>query len=324
MGLPVNPLCPLCKSEKSVQTGQAGSVILYVCRDCSLVFKTTEELDRDCVQELQDGVYTDLRLRTEVQMLYKMAQDRLRDLKKHKSGGKLLEVGCATGEFIELASKQGFVSTGIDASALYADCAKSKGLNVYNGRVEDVLGQDETFDAIVLFHLIEHILDPVAFLETIKTHLKDDGVLFVVCPNLESRSRKVFGFWHGNFQQPDHLTFFSEKTLIAVTQRAGFLVESTFSREYPHSFFTSLRGYLTIRIGTWRKSWKKPESCVENEAPKLRQTSENKKSLYKYLYKQVPYWLGTCLSPLLNPLSKGMEKNMDGHELCLIAKKSHN
>jgi 2-polyprenyl-3-methyl-5-hydroxy-6-metoxy-1,4-benzoquinol methylase len=311
--------CPNCESDAPKLLAEKGRATLFQCRQCSLVFKPQIALDEDRVQEIQDGVYHDLRLRTEVKTVYKMAQDRLDLLKKHQPVGSLLEVGCATGEFIELADRQGFDVLGVDASNLYADYARSKGLNIRNGRTDQVLEKDETFDAIAMFHLLEHIPAPTPFLISIGEHLKPGGTMIVVCPNLDASTRRPFGFWHPNFQQPDHLLFFSEKTLTDLFERSGFKVIATASYEYPHSVFSSLRGYLALRIGHWRKNraGALPQKPKPNGAPP-QQKEPAGRSLYKTLYAKLPYLLGTLFYPLLRPYGWWLEKRMKGHELVVL------
>ena len=314
----MNSNCPICESTDTRLLAARGRVELHRCRSCGLVFKPLDGKDQDDVQQIQDGVYKDLRLRTEVRVVYGMARDRLDVIRQHKSGGRLLEIGCATGEFLELAEKAGFEAVGIDASMLYADFAKQKGLNVRHGRTEQCLKQGETFDVIAMFHLIEHIPEPKTFLEQIKAHLKDDGLLFVVCPNLDSTTRKPFGYWHSNFQQPDHLMFFTKDTLTDLLRRAGFSAVSVYSKEYPHAFFTSLRGFLAIVFGQRRQKKKLAEGT--KAAPSEESVSAFK-AVVKALYRRLPYLLGILFYPLTKPYGLLVERRLNGHELCVLARK---
>lgn len=313
--------CPTCNSDDSVQHGLALDVVLLQCSECGLVYKLIEKADKESVQGLQDGVYKDLRLRTEVRVQYKMAADRLAAIKKHSGGKRILEIGCATGEFLETAGKAGYDALGVDASKLYADFAKSKGLNVRNGLLDEVVKPEEAFDVISMFHLLEHIPQPGAFLEQVKERLAPGGIIFAVCPNIDSTTRRPFGLWHGNYQQPDHLLFFSNKTLSDLLERSGFEIVESFSREYPHSFFTSLRGYLAIRTSSWRKRKKriKSENAPAAESKKGGHPPASKSAL-KYLYKMLPFWLSWILYPVAKPYSMFIQGRGKGHELCVVAK----
>ena len=325
----MDSVCPNCDSPVGNKFAEAGSVLLLKCPVCGLVFKPISYLNTQDVQELQDSVYNDVRLRTEVEMLYKMAGHRLEVIRQFKKKGHLLEIGCATGEFLEKAQKSGFETLGVDASKVFFDYAKSRGLNVRNGFTEDVLKKGETFDVIVMFHLIEHILDPKKFLRDLKNRLADDGILFIVCPNINSITRKPFGYWSSVFQQPDHLIFFSDKTLMEVCEKAGYKIVSIFTKEYPHAFFSSLRGYIFLLFGPMKKRMqnyitggdKKIKTTTNKEYSSPKPVSQ-KPSLYKSLYKKLPYWLGWFFYPVLKPYGLWVEKKLGGHELCLVAVKA--
>ncbi len=316
------PICPNCDSEKSEKFAKAGKVLIVKCPDCGLVFKPLKSLSSQNLQKLQDGVYKDLRLRTELEMLYKMAAARLETVKGFKKEGSLLEIGCATGEFLEVAQKAGYETLGVDASKLFSDFARSKGLDVRYGLADDVLLEEDTFDVIVMFHLLEHIPEPNLFLESLIKHLAKGGIIFIICPNIDSITRKPFGYWSSAFQQPDHLVFYSYKTLNQVCEKSGFKVIYSFSKEYPYAFFSILRGYVFLRLGPLKKRiLKSLFNKDKNPGPESKSVNRARPapSLYKSLYTQLPYWLGWLFYPLLRPYGLWVEKKMGGHELCVVA-----
>ena len=115
-------------------------------------------------------------------MVRKLAQDRLRILMKYCRAGDLLEIGCATGEFLHCAKEAGFKVMGVDSSKLFVEFATRRGLPVRSGRVEDLDFPSASFDAIAMFHLIEHVEQPRPFMAQLNRLLKHSGILLVVTP----------------------------------------------------------------------------------------------------------------------------------------------
>ena len=112
--------------------------------------------------------------------------------------GKLLEIGCCGGEFLQLCQKLGWKVKGLEISKQATDRAKEKGLDV---EVHDANNRfpfkDNTFDAIVAGEIIEHTFNDVIFLNECYRILKKGGLLIVTTPNLislKNRFLMMFGF----------------------------------------------------------------------------------------------------------------------------------
>jgi 2-polyprenyl-3-methyl-5-hydroxy-6-metoxy-1,4-benzoquinol methylase len=138
-----------------------------------------------------------------------LALNRLGFLTKNSvTFGKLLDVGAGGGEFTYVSSQSGFDSTGIEPNIGYSNYAKDQyQANVKTGQLVDI---DDKFDVITMFHVMEHIPDPVKTFKKLYDLLNEDGSLFIEVPNIESFS-----------QSPDntffkaHIHYFSAATLIA-------------------------------------------------------------------------------------------------------------
>lgn len=315
--------CPNCGGNNLSILSRGNEYFLLQCDRCQLVMKSVKELNREKVQRLQDSVYHCVRARIQIKMNYKMARDRLNILIKFEKDGKLLEIGCGTGEFLELADDFGFNVLGVDASKRYSSYAIKKGLNVKCGRLEDIGLDASQLNIIVIFHLIEHIEDPNKFLKQVFSYLKPGGLLFIVTPNVESLTNKVFGYMHPNFQQPDHLFFYSKKTLKDFLLRARFYTVLISSKEYVHHPFTSLKGFL-------RNFLKKSASNIvtqDNEntdCSSLPVQSAKKQVLRSFanlIVRLVPYFIGYSLYPILRPYGVFVERRIKGHELIVVARK---
>jgi len=136
--------------------------------------------------------------------------------------GRLLEVGCGSGERLALLRSQGWEVIGQEVDASAAQHARDRhGVEVRVGTLDTIGLSEASFDVVVANHVIEHVPDPVGLLVACNRLLKDGGKLIVVTPNIESYGRRHFGqAWRG-LEPPRHLYLFSPRTLLAAAVKAG-------------------------------------------------------------------------------------------------------
>ena len=135
---------------------------------------------------------------------------------------QLLDVGCGSGDFLELASACGWKACGLDPDPLAAAQARQRGLPVLNGGLQLLSDQEARFDVITLSHVIEHAHRPLHMLRDCHRLLKPGGLLWLETPNVGSYGHRRFGpDWRG-LETPRHLTVFSWQGLLLVLRAAGF------------------------------------------------------------------------------------------------------
>ena len=164
------------------------------------------------------------------------ARSLLEKLKHYHQGGNLLDVGCAMGFFMEEAQKFGFRSFGIEVSEYAGNFAKQKfNKRVFLGSVEEFFEKRESssifkdvlFDAVILSDLIEHLQDPRQVLKDIRKILKDNGIIVIQTGDVDSFWARLVGKnWHF-FAPPQHLYFFSKKTLNSLLTQSGYKIIRT-------------------------------------------------------------------------------------------------
>ncbi len=137
---------------------------------------------------------------------------------------KILDIGCGAGDTLILLKKLGWDTYGIDMDLLAIQNAKKRGLsNVSLGTYKDISKYpDNYFDAIRLYHVIEHIDDPSLCLRIIQKKLKKDGEVIVGTPNVSSLASNVFRSYWYNLDSPRHLFLFSPQTLGKLLKKNGF------------------------------------------------------------------------------------------------------
>jgi ubiquinone/menaquinone biosynthesis C-methylase UbiE len=144
--------------------------------------------------------------------------------------GKLVDVGCGDGAFLSHMRDLGWSVEGVDFDEKAIRNAKSKyGLALIHGDLRSAHFPENTFDAITMKHVIEHVPDPVALLEEARRILKPKGRLVVTTPNAGGYGHKKFRqYWYG-LDQPRHLHVFSLAALRNCARRAGLDILEVFS-----------------------------------------------------------------------------------------------
>ncbi len=146
-----------------------------------------------------------------------------------KPGGRLLEVGCGSGAALQSMQKKGWHVTGLDFDEGAVSNARSKGLDVRHGQLSAQVFADQTFDAVVMSHVIEHVPSPLELLIECRRILKSDGILVVLTPNADSWMHIRYGRnWRG-LETPRHLQIFTSRSLASVAGSAGYSVVETFT-----------------------------------------------------------------------------------------------
>lgn len=149
----------------------------------------------------------------------------LKSIQKEKPGGRLLDVGCAMGYFVELALAAGYDAYGFDPSSYAVAHAKKTLVNgrVQVGDVSSVSYPPKSFDVITMFDVFEHLDDPAAALVRVREWLADDGVVVIATGDTQSAAARVLGRRWTFYIPPQHLFFFNRKNLSLLFSRLGFV-----------------------------------------------------------------------------------------------------
>ena len=141
---------------------------------------------------------------------------------------RLLDLGCGTGAFLVAAKEHGMDICGCEPSSYASPIARERlGECVFQGVLSDAHYAEESFDAITIWYVLEHVTDPRAILDHVRKLLRPRGVLFVSVPNWNYiRLRRWFAFPFGgrmgSVHAHEHLFQFSPKTLDRLLQECGF------------------------------------------------------------------------------------------------------
>lgn len=232
--------CNLCGSDRyevhlvrgDLNLFLGGEFRLVKCVGCGLVYLNP----RPCVDELpllyKDNydqftiaVSDEPSILTRLERYYGLYK-RCRSILYYQRHGRLLDIGCATGDFLAAMSKHpGWELYGIEIAASASEYARSRlGLDVRTGTLEKVEFPEKWFDVVTLWNTIEHLSDPLGTLRKIHRLLKPQGLVVFSTPNLDSLDARLFGpYWIG-YELPRHLYVFSRRTIRMLATKAGFSI----------------------------------------------------------------------------------------------------
>ncbi len=171
-------------------------------------------------------------------------------LKKHIVKGDILDIGAGTGDFLNVAKSKGFIVFGTEPNQNARNLAKSKNIDL----VEDIKYLPEMqFDAITLWHVLEHIYNLEEFLDKLSTLLKPNGVLIIAVPNYNSYDAKYYKIFWAAYDVPRHLWHFSKKSIKKLFNNYGFNTIHVKPMWFD-SFYVSL---LSEKYKTGKNNWLK-------------------------------------------------------------------
>ena len=136
--------------------------------------------------------------------------------------GRLLDVGCGSGAYAVSVQRLGWQVEGVEPSARAARLARQEGVLVYQSRIEDVDLSGKRYDAITLWHSLEHLAAPVPVLRKLRSALNSKGLLIVETPNFRGWGAKLMGEFWFHWDLPRHQLHFSPKSLRRALELGGF------------------------------------------------------------------------------------------------------
>lgn len=252
-----SPVCPLCGSEttrtlfiaRDRLLGRPESFPVVRCTSCGLVFLKPRPTAEALGAYYPDDYYPlDEQPSPEAEAV---ARDLLRKVsawtRAHEiDRPRILDVGCGVGLFLHLADEAGMQVRGIELSGSAVSYARANyGLDVHHGTLEDAGIPPASCDIVVMWHVLEHLPDPLAGLRQVAEILAPGGLLLAAVPNFGSYEARLFGRRWYSLDAPRHLTHFTPQTLNASVSRAGLTVHAIDHSTGSAGLVYSLMGDLT-------------------------------------------------------------------------------
>lgn len=158
-----------------------------------------------------------------IRLVTRLLKSRFQDLPTFVVGGRLLDVGCGSGNYLYSLRELGWEVYGVevDVGAAHYACDRL-GLNVLPGTLEEARFPEAFFDVVAMRQVLEHLPNPSGSLMEVYRVLKPDGKLMVEVPNIASPSAMLFRSWWFNLDVPRHVYSFTPRTLEAMLKKSGF------------------------------------------------------------------------------------------------------
>ncbi len=237
--------CNLCGADDDAPFMEIDGSHIVRCRKCGLIYVnprypqaslqeiyTESYYDHDGINNGREFYGYDDYLQDEENIRITFAR-RLKTIERFAETGRLLDVGCATGFFLDLARQQGWNALGTEVSQFGAAYAREKlNLDVRIGTLRSLDLNDASFDVVTMWDVIEHVVDPMSELREIHRLLRSGGVLSIITPDAGSFVARLLGRrWEEYRRVREHVYFFSRATLTHMLQECGFDVLLTESAD---------------------------------------------------------------------------------------------
>lgn len=232
--------CPICSSSatrflfmrRDTDRICDGSFALHACDACGAGFVAPTPPPATLARLYGDEFFSKQARRGALANLFGRMEDRLFArrarliLRRVQRGGRaILDVGCGNGKFLRAMRAAGWRVCGIEPSPAGAARARSDhGLEILCRNVLDVEFPERRFDVITLWHVLEHVSEPAAYLRHVARWLAPDGRLVVAVPNFAGVEARLLGKRWAFLDVPRHLFQFTPRSLAITAQRAGLAV----------------------------------------------------------------------------------------------------
>ncbi len=247
--------CPVCKKQQfndflvvkdfSVSKEEFN---LAKCQNCNFIFTQNVPAQASIAPyyKFEDYIsHTDTQVGV-VNKLYHFIRKRtllkkLNWIKKYTNlnNGKILDIGCGTGAFLNTMQKNNWAIEGIEPD----ETARNKSKELYQfepSNPEKLFNYpNNEFDAITMWHVLEHVHELDAYIQQLKKMLKPNGSIFIAVPNYTSYDAKYYKNYWAAYDVPRHLYHFSPQAMQVLATNNGFEIEAQLLMWYD-SFYVSM------------------------------------------------------------------------------------
>ncbi|MGV6827964.1 MAG: class I SAM-dependent methyltransferase [Flavobacteriales bacterium] len=254
------------KAKDYLVTGETFQLLYDAEKDMLVTFPQPKDENLANYYESKDYIsHTDSK-KGLVSFLYQTVKkialkDKVKLINKLKKGkGDLLDIGAGTGDFLLQSKNQSWNVTGVEPNQKAKELAQKKGLTLFNS-LADV--EQQKFDIITLWHVLEHLPDLEKTIFKIESLLKPSGVLIIAVPNYKSYDASYYKEFWAAYDVPRHLWHFSQKSMRFIFSKTIELIKikpmifdsfyvsllseknKTGKQNFIHAFYIGLRSNIS-------------------------------------------------------------------------------
>jgi len=143
-------------------------------------------------------------------------------IRDYNKNGRILDYGAGTGEFLASMKRRGYTVSGIEPDPVARQRALEKNrIKLSDPNELEALAGNEQFDIITMWHVLEHIHDPKALINTLGERLSQNGTLIIAVPNYLSKDAETYASDWAAYDVPRHLFHFTRSTISELAQHCG-------------------------------------------------------------------------------------------------------
>ena len=211
--------CPLCSTENTTPMKRYARSFLQQCTKCSFVF-SGKYPDADTLNTYYQKNYDLTRYFSSITRNRYL--EILEEFEPFRKTNRILDIGCGYGFFLEVAKEKGWEVYGIELSKIASEECRQKGINIFHGNLTDFRFDADAFDVIVSIEVIEHLSHPNLMLKQANKLLRKGGLVYITTPNFNSYLRHKLKESYNIIDYPNHLCYFTNKTLKKAFENQGF------------------------------------------------------------------------------------------------------
>lgn len=184
----------------------------------------------------------------------KNLSDKVKLITKVNAGfGRVLDIGCGTGDFLSVAKSVGWQTVGFEPNEKARNLALNKNVELIEN-TSDL--PDASFDVITMWHVLEHVPDVQAQIAELKRLVKDDGIIIIAVPNFKSFDAKHYGNYWAAFDVPRHLWHFSKTSIKKLVEEKEMKLDKIEPMSFD-SYYVSLLSekYKTGKMNPIKAFW---------------------------------------------------------------------
>lgn len=209
--------CLVCgSSEYRTMSQEYAHAWLVKCNTCGFVYccriPTEEELGQHYAKYPRNVAVSPITI--------KRYEELLEEFEPYRRTNRILDIGCGDGHFLTVAKSKGWNVFGTEFTDEAVEVCRTKGIEMHKGIIQSWQGEGN-FDVITSFEVLEHIMDGREHAATVNSLLGKGGLFYFTTPNFDSLSRRWLGGKWKMIEYPEHLCYYTAKTITHLLTGAG-------------------------------------------------------------------------------------------------------